>query len=70
MASREQAREAVRDMHSCLCGWRSESPDTHPHVTGCPVGVLAEVVERVLSARNVCEDVIVSPFDPEPRREP
>ncbi len=22
--------------HSCPCGARAESPDTHPHVTACP----------------------------------
>jgi hypothetical protein len=25
----------TRGPRSCLCGWRAESPDTHPHVGGC-----------------------------------
>lgn len=46
MASRSEHRaEAVRLREAllevertCPCGARPESPNTHPHVTGCPVG--------------------------------
>lgn len=44
-ANREQARadtltQALREVEkNCPCGARPESPNTHPHVIGCPVGL-------------------------------
>lgn len=31
---------------SCPCGARPESPATHPHVIGCPVGTALHADER------------------------
>lgn len=32
-----RVREALREIRSCPCGARRESPSTHPHVSGCPI---------------------------------
>lgn len=38
-----QLRWFWQTYHACACGARAESPDTHPHVVGCPT---ASAVER------------------------
>jgi len=41
------AREALRlGAHSCHCGARGESLDTHPHVLGCPTERALSLIAR------------------------
>lgn len=42
----EQLKYVAR---SCPCGARSESPRTHPHVCGCPIGTLVACGNQALS---------------------
>lgn len=37
---------------TCPCGARIESPNTHPHVGGCPVGIALEQTEEEHDAAN------------------
>ena len=61
---REQLAEAHADVRAlaeainiqgCNCGARAESPNTHPHVSGCPTGkALARPgVQRLLAEKDV-----------------
>ena len=45
LARAERLAKALREVEKhCPCGARPESPATHPHVIGCPVGIaLGEV---------------------------
>lgn len=36
--------------HSCPCGARPESPNTHPHVTGCPTGKAVELFKGLAAS--------------------
>lgn len=60
---REQLAEAHADVRAlaeainiqgCNCGARAESPNTHPHVSGCPTGkALARPgVQRLLAEKE------------------
>ena len=48
--------EAI-NIQGCNCGARAESPNTHPHVSGCPTGkALARPgVQRLLAEKEVTE---------------
>jgi hypothetical protein len=43
--------------HSCPCGARKESPNTHPHVMGCPTAVAVRQDEPTPTRESV-------PLDP------
>jgi len=41
-------RDALRAVaNHCPCGYRPESPDTHPHVGGCPVATACEAADAL-----------------------
>ena len=42
---------------SCLCGWRAESPDTHPHVGGCEWAALERERDEWKNLAKSCEGV-------------
>lgn len=43
MAAYQQLACLWDTTRSCPCGARKESPNTHPHVIGCPTGAAAEM---------------------------